>query len=419
MAGPGDGFRGWLGRGGFRLPAVKAGRIILLLLLPGLAQGYPLDDEIMGIRRLPGFRPGSSYSVEALLMPPGALRGRESIVLHLTEEQARSGELGRRDEALSGVLKRVLGANGDCSAVLLDYTRGRERQWAGVAEEQPGAPASVGKLLVVLSLFHELARVRPEVAKRVELLRGRLVAGGEWLRGDDHTIPLYQAAEDRVIWRQAEETERFSLMEWLDHLFTASSNAAANVVWKEALLMRRFGEAYPPDEASEAAFFRQSGLWEEVRRGLSEAMAAAELSSEAFRVGNFWTRRARERVPGGGGSTATARELARFLLRLEQGRLVDEWSSLEMKRLLYFTGRRHRFAAGESLAGSALYYKGGSLPGPRETVMNAVSLVESPARSGSGQRRYLVTLLCRLPTGEAESTLQRLGDALGREMAWP
>ena len=47
----------------------------------------------------------------------------------------------------------------------------------------------------------------------------------------------------------------------------------------------------------------------------------------------------------GTSSYATARELMRFLLKMEQGKLVDEWSSLELKRLLYITERRIRYGS--------------------------------------------------------------------------
>ncbi len=42
-------------------------------------------------------------------------------------------------------------------------------------------------------------------------------------------------------------------------------------------------------------------------------------------------------MPGAGDSYGTARELMRYLLRLEQGRLVDVFSSREIKRLIYLT----------------------------------------------------------------------------------
>ena len=83
----------------------------------------------------------------------------------------------------------------------------------------------------------------------------------------------------------------------------------------------------------------------------------------------------------------------RYLLRLEQGRLVDTFSSREIKRLIYVTERRIRYASSPALADAAVYFKSGSLwqcaPEPGFTCrpyagnvrnyMNSTAIVESPA----------------------------------------
>jgi hypothetical protein len=93
----------------------------------------------------------------------------------------------------------------------------------------------------------------------------------------------------------------------------------------------------------------------------------------------------------------------KFLLRMEQGRLVDAFSSREMKRLTYMTERRIRYASSPALSDAAVYFKSGSLykcaPGStcrkyRGTVINfmsSVAIVESPA--GSRRLYYLVALM--------------------------
>ena len=55
-------------------------------------------------------------------------------------------------------------------------------------------------------------------------------------------------------------------------------------------------------------------------------------------------------MPGTGDSYGTARELMRYLLRVEQGRLVDVFSSREIKRLIYVTEVRIRYASSPALA---------------------------------------------------------------------
>jgi hypothetical protein len=115
------------------------------------------------------------------------------------------------------------------------------------------------------------------------------------------------------------------------------------------------------------------------------------LDPDRLRQGSFFSREGKRRVPGTN-SVATSRELAKLLLRMEQGRLVDWWSSLQLKRLLYLTDGRIRYASSPALDDSAVYFKSGSLyscrPEPRfscekyagnvRNFMNSVAVVETP-----------------------------------------
>ena len=49
----------------------------------------------------------------------------------------------------------------------------------------------------------------------------------------------------------------FSLYELVDHMISSSANSAASVVWKELILMRYFGQKYPPTPAEEENFFKK------------------------------------------------------------------------------------------------------------------------------------------------------------------
>jgi hypothetical protein len=82
----------------------------------------------------------------------------------------------------------------------------------------------------------------------------------------------------------------------------------------------------------------------------------------------------------------------KFLVQLEQGKVVDEASSLEMKRLMYMTDRRIRYAQAPALKEAAVYFKSGSLykcdrskgeacgkyMGNVVNYMNSVAIVEHP-----------------------------------------
>jgi hypothetical protein len=116
----------------------------------------------------------------------------------------------------------------------------------------------------------------------------------------------------------------------------------------------------------------------------------------------------------------------KLVLRMEQGRLVDEWSSREFKRLLYMTERRIRYASSPALAVSAVYFKSGSLydcePEPGfncgpyrgnvRNYMNSVAIVESPAQ---GRRlHYAVTLISNVLRRNSAATHQGLATDIHR-----
>jgi hypothetical protein len=94
-----------------------------------------------------------------------------------------------------------------------------------------------------------------------------------------------------------------------------------------------------------------------------------------------------------------------YLLLMEQGKLIDEYSSRQLKRLLYMTERRIRYASAPALKDSAVYFKSGSLyscqpeegfkcgkyKGNKMNYMNSIAIVESPA--GDYKLNYIVTLV--------------------------
>ena len=92
----------------------------------------------------------------------------------------------------------------------------------------------------------------------------------------------------------------------------------------------------------------------------------------------------------------------KFLIQIEQGNVIDEQSSLEMKRLMYMTDRRIRYAQSPVLKEAAVYFKSGSLykcdrskgeacgkyMGNVQNFMNSVIIVEHP-----NNKKYMVVLM--------------------------
>ncbi|MFQ5739168.1 MAG: hypothetical protein ACE5JX_09140 [Acidobacteriota bacterium] len=395
------------------LKLMPAGVTLFLATLSALS-AYPLDAYPQtGIRRLLAYQKIQQGLIPGhFKLPPGALLSATQIHLRLlgmnpgydiTAETPRDEGLQR---GLSGMFRN---RDPSYSIALLDITDPVRPRYAALQPSRSYIPGSVGKLLVMTALFAQLRRLFPnDVPARVRLLKSTHIRADSFVLTDHHMVPVVSEDLDRVRHRRIVIGDTFTLWEWVDHMASPSSNAAASTVWKQVLLMDAFGAGYPPSEAREQAFFRDTPPPKLGRRAVAlieEPLARAGLDTSRLRQGTFFTRTASRMIPGER-SYATPKQLLRWTLRLEQGRLVDAWSSLEMKKLLYFTRRRYRYAASPALNHSAVFFKSGSLykcraePGYHcgqyrgnvTNLMHSVAIVESPA-GGSASRIYLIALM--------------------------
>ncbi len=391
-----------------RTRVVASGVAAWLSTLPALAAAYPLDGAAYtGIGRLAYQERVQAGRVPGAKRPPGELLSLSAVDVRLGPRSQL--ELPAPDPALTAALRRLLGSAADRYGLALldlsDPERVRYAEWNGRTVQNPG---SVGKLVVALALFQALADAHPDdVPARERILRERIVVADAFSVSDHHTVPFFDPVAGKLTRRPLRPGDSASLWTHLDWMLSPSSNSAAGMLQRELLLLRRFGKAYPPPAEEELRF-----LAETPKRELAALFAAAiqepvtrnGLDLAQLRQGSFFTHQGKRLVPGTS-SYATARELVRFLLRMEQGRLVDAWSSRELKRLLYQTERRIRYASAPALADAAVYFKSGSLyscePEPDfvcrkyhgnvRNYMNSVAVIEAPA----GERRlfYLVALL--------------------------
>ncbi len=303
----------------------------------------------------------------------------------------------RMDRALAERLKRLF-ANRDrrYSLALMEITPGKELRYAGVRPHWQYAPGSVGKIAIAVGLFNELFKVYPDsLEKRQRILRETTIVADDWIHTDSHGVPLFDLSDSSAAFRPIKEGDAFSLFEWVDHMISPSSNAAASTVWREAMLLRYFGRNYPPSPEDAAAFLKETPRTELAEIALdivNKPLREIGIAERDWRLGSFFTRAGKNRIPATGGSYASPRGLLLFLLRMEQGRVVDEWSSLEIKRLMYMTEKRIRYASAPRLKKSAVYFKSGSLyrcqeeagftcgkyMGNRDNFMNSVAIVERP-----------------------------------------
>ena len=418
----------------------RAGMVLVaaIALLAVTPEVYPLDGyERTGIRRLRAYALIQEGRIPGTLpLTPGSRLGWEDIGLQLRDvNQAYDLPRGAAvDPALQAGLDRIFGARSDSyRAAVLDITDPANPRYAAIRPEQGYIPGSVGKLLVTTALFNEVRKRYPDdVAARARLMRETKVAADRWAMPNSHSVPIVADDFSSVEHRSIREGDTFSLWEWADHAFSPSSNAAGSMVWREALLLSVFGDRYPvPMEEVDAwiAATPRNEIADRAIQVLEEPLAELGLDPELLRLRTFFTRGATAIVPGRG-SHATPRTLLRWLVKLEQGKVVDEWSSLEIKRLMYFTRRRYRYAASPALANAAVYFKSGSLyrcaeeegytcgqyMGNVENLMHSVAIVESPAGTEHA-RVYLVSMMSNVLRVNSAGEHAEIATAIDRLIA--
>jgi hypothetical protein len=402
--------------------------LLLCLLLPGLARAYPLDGlNYTGIARLEGYRLAQGNKASGRVQPPGGQLALYQVDLRRVGSKLA---LPAPDAEFSRQLAELLGADADRYAVaVLDLS---DPAWPVYAEHRAEArfnPGSVGKLVVATALFQQLADLYPDdIAARERILREAQVVADSFIVSDSHAVPFWDGSH--LAHRPLRQGDTASLWTYLDWMLSASSNAAASMVMRETLLLAGAGRAYPLDKAQIDAFFRRHSKAElaaRLGRALQGGIARNGLDPQALQQGGFFTQTGKTRVPGTG-SWATPRELMRWLLALEEGRIVDAWSSREIKRLLYMTQRRIRYASSPALDDAAVYFKSGSLfrcqpepgfvcrkyQGNVENLLNSVAIVEHPA--GKRRLHYMVVINSNVLRVNSAVAHQTLGTRLQRLM---
>ena len=404
------------------------GLLLIFLLLPGLALPYPLDGEVYtGIARLEGYRLAQDGKVRGRVQPQGGQLALKQVDLRLA---GAALALPSPDPEFSRQVADLLGAEADRYAVaVLDLSNPAQPVYAEHRADARFNPGSVGKLVVATALFQLLADLYPnDLAARERVLRETRVEADDFIVYDSHVVPFWNGSQ--LSHRPLRQGDAASLWTFLDWMMSASSNAAASMVMREALLIAGSGRDYPLGEAQIDAFFRSNSkatLSALLERVLQDGIVRSGLDPQALRQGGFFTRTGKARVPGAG-SGATPRELMRWLLALEEGRIVDAWSSREIKRLLYMTQRRIRYASSPALNDAAVYFKSGSLyrckpepgfvcrkyQGNVENLLNSVAIVEHPA--GKRRLHYMVVINSNVLGKNSAVAHQTLGTRLQRLM---
>jgi hypothetical protein len=405
---------------------------VLFVLL--LALTYPIDGyERTGIKRLKRLELIQSGELKTTTpLPAGALRSWEDIHLNLAVLNKDSANTFFKEDAkLQQEISTLFrGLDKSYSLSILDISDPANVRYAHRNETLGYQPGSVGKLAVLVAIFTQLQKIYPDSwDNRVALLRNKSVKAGVWGLTDEHTVPIYNIEKNTLVKRQVIASDVFTLYEWVDHMLSVSNNGAASIVWREAMLMAAFGSAYPElTEEQALAYFKETPKKELTDLGndvVNLPLRTMGITTDEWRLGSFFTKGANTYVGDKGGSIGTPLGLMKFLVLLEQGNVVDEASSLEMKRLMYMTDRRIRYAQSPALKEAAVYFKSGSLykcdrskgeacgkyQGNVQNFMNSVIIVEHPDNC-----KYMVVLMSNVLRKNSASDHMYLASAIDKVM---
>jgi hypothetical protein len=381
---------------------------LALLAIPRLALGYPLDAyEQTGMLRLEAYRLSQTGEVKGRILPPGGRLGLADVQLRLTDHP--DFEIPAPDPELSASILEMLGEDADGYAItVLDITDPAKPRYAAHNPEQNQNPGSVGKLMVGLAWFQALADTYPDDTEaRDALMRDTHHVADAFIRSDSHKVPFWKPGDSEVVFRPIQEGDDGNLWTWLDWMMSSSSNAAASTVMSQLVLLAHFGAEYPVSPEVAAKFFAdtpKSKLSSIYTKAIQSPLTRNGLDVSKLRQGSFFTREGKARIPGTN-SAATPLELLRYIVEMEKGKLVDPYSSLAIKRLIYLSEGRIRYASSPALRRSALYFKSGSLysckqepgfecgkyKGNVRNYLNSVTMVETDE---PGRRlQYIVVLL--------------------------
>ncbi len=389
--------------------------LVLCVALPTLAHAYPTDQyERTKIRRLVWQHEVDEGVRHGRKTPEGARWPASRITLKMTDagKSYRLTTETPKDPQLQQGLEKILRKRlwHKYHVAILDITHPDKPRYAAVGESEGQTPGSVAKILIGAALFDAVAKRFPnDIAAREAFLRNTMVAADDWAMPNHHEVPVVWGDKlEHVSIRPVRTGDTFSLWEWVDHALSPSSNASASMVWREVTLMNLLGADYPPPKRDRDLWAR----WD--KQAFSDAAFAAVdaplknagIDPATFSLRLFYTRGAGKYIHGDS-STVTPLALVQWMLAVEQGRMVDSFSSLELKRLLYLTRRRIRYAKAEVLKPFAVFFKSGSLfrCAPEEgyhcaqyegnvvNVLNALVEVETAPVEGKPTRVYIVAVM--------------------------
>lgn len=365
------------------------------LLITDATNAYPIDGyEETGIKRLEYYRLSDTGEIKGKTLQQGAKKGVDEIKPRLIGK-VTSTELPEADTSIGKKLKPLIPSQAwRYSIALLDLTDPDAPIYAEHNGDYKSNVGSVGKILVAVALFAKLQELYPDdVEIRRQLLRNTIVTADEFVNSDHHKVRFWDVEKKTVKRRPLKVGDQGNLYEYLDWAISPSSNAAAAMLQRELVLLSYFGKAYPVADDVAKAYLSETSkteLGDLFLDAMVSPLQRAGIDTDKLRQGSFFTRTGKNRVLGTN-SYGNPQQLIKLLYLMEAGKLVDEFSSTELKRLLYSTERRIRYASHPNLNDHSVYFKSGSLyscqdeegftcgkyKGNKKNLLASVAIVES------------------------------------------
>ncbi|MBI9070788.1 MAG: serine hydrolase [Melioribacteraceae bacterium] len=383
--------------------------LAMLFFTSGDLKPYPIDGyTLTGIKRLLRLQLILEGKIIDQKPISGALKLLKDIKLNLACPRGDSLAVipSANPEFQNSINKLFPNLDESYAISVLEITSGKKIRYAQRQQNRGFMPGSIGKLAILAGLFSELEQLYPDSFEdRQQLLKNTFVKAGKWAITNIHSVPFFNPENNQFFKRTVQNEDVFSLYEWVDHMISVSSNAAASIVWREAVLIRAFKNRYPVSEETAKDYFNKTSKSELTKIAISvvnDPLRTMKITEDEWRLGSLFTSEAKKIIPGSGGSIATPGGLMKYLIAMERGKIVDEKTSLEIKRFLYMTDKRIRYASTSALTNAAVYFKSGSFYkckneegfvcekycGNVENFMNSVVIVEHPDGT-----TYFVTLM--------------------------
>lgn len=379
----------------FSKKILLSGILLGSLTTTSATNAYPIDGYLdTGISRLEYYRLSEAGEIDGKSLYEGAKRTTDEIRPRLINIDGHS-QLPDANKSVSAQLAPLIPEQPENYGIaLLDLSNPD----APIYAEHNGGfltnVGSVGKILAAVALFSKLQEIYPDdIEKRRQILTNTIVTADEFVIKDHHKVRFWDVEKQELQHRALQVGDQGNLYEYLDWALSPSSNAAAAMVQRELVLLSHFGKAYPVNDDVAQAYLKETPkaeLGKLFLDGMIAPLKAAGIDTDKLRQGSFFTRTGKNNIPGTN-SLGNPRELVKLLYLMETGKLIDVFSSTELKRLIYLTERRIRYASHPNLNPHSMYFKSGSLygcqpeegftcgkyQGNRMNLLASVAIVES------------------------------------------